>query len=615
MLFRNRSTKDLVVFEKGASYRHFGSNYDLKAADMDMDGLTDLVSTNYSLNNFAIYRNISAAEGLGMEPRVDWRINAHPMTFDIADLNGDRKPDLMIRVAFEDVVVVKNTGKPGAMDFAAPIRIASGIQTADIKASDLDSDGKIDFVTSGQKPTLFRNLCTADTLIFEVSRINIVESSDAIDVSDLNGDGRPDIILGAKKNSQFPPSDFQGLMVLENHGSKGMFRFGEPVKYQSSVFAVLKAADINSDGLTDIVSSGLTWKNMGQVVTNIGICQRTDTLLTEAASSNTYQWQIDRGAGFVNLQDNAMFSGTGTSNLRIISADTSLHNKQFRCLLDNNRAGRVYRLMVTLSVAPAVDIKVVSGTLCPGASVTLQASYVNGGNSPELVWYRGGALVASGTDLLQIPQVQRGDSIWATLRSDVPCSPLDSVASNKLFASSSRNSITVQITGNPQQVPGVPLMMNAQATHAQGTSVTYQWQDSTSSHSWQPIPGANGSSLSYTVENSGDKLRVEVIGKNACGITDTVYSSAVVLTVLAQDPEPRVYPNPVAGELFINGLLPDDNWQQLTIINEFGARIHTMGISGQTSVRVDVQKLPKGYYSVILYRSGGDPVSRRFLKL
>jgi hypothetical protein len=157
--------------------------------------------------------------------------------------------------------------------------------------------------------------------------------------------------------------------------------------------------------------------------------------------------------------------------------------------------------------------------------------------------------------------------------------------------------------------------MNAMVTLGQGTSATYQWQDSTSTHTWLPIAGANGTSLSYTVAKTGDRLRVQVIGRNGCGITDTVYSSAVVLTLLAQDAAPRVYPNPVAGELFINGLLPDENWQQLTIVNEFGARIHTMSIAGQTSVRVDVQKLPKGYYTVILYRSGGDPVSRRFLKL
>jgi hypothetical protein len=49
---------------------------------------------------------------------------------------------------------------------------------------------------------------------------------------------------------------------------------------------------------------------------------------------NTYQWQQISGTGFLNLNNNALFTGTDTKNLQIQQPSTSWYGNTFRCLID-----------------------------------------------------------------------------------------------------------------------------------------------------------------------------------------------------------------------------------------------------------------------------------------
>ncbi len=56
--------------------------------------------------------------------------------------------------------------------------------------------------------------------------------------------------------------------------------------------------------------------------------------LVEASGLNTqYQWQVDTGTGFVDVQDNQSYSGSQEKLLSILAAEEAMHQNQYRCII------------------------------------------------------------------------------------------------------------------------------------------------------------------------------------------------------------------------------------------------------------------------------------------
>jgi hypothetical protein len=57
----------------------------------------------------------------------------------------------------------------------------------------------------------------------------------------------------------------------------------------------------------------------------------------------TYQWQVNTGAGFVNIIDDANYSGSNTKSLQLTAAPTSWYGYQYQCI-SNGIASNIYTL-------------------------------------------------------------------------------------------------------------------------------------------------------------------------------------------------------------------------------------------------------------------------------
>lgn len=112
---------------------------------------------------------------------------------------------------------------------------------------------------------------------------------------------------------------------------------------------------------------------------NAVICAGRDTLFRVAATgSATYQWQVDQGAGFVNVANNAVYSGSATSTLTLTNPPAAYSGYIYRCRLQNGTPGCpfVYTQTRTLTVNPnpvAVITPASSTTFCQGGAVILDA--------------------------------------------------------------------------------------------------------------------------------------------------------------------------------------------------------------------------------------------------
>jgi hypothetical protein len=176
----------------------------------------------------------------------------------VADFNGDGWPDLLcaglvVRLGHGDGTFGNPTVTPAAQNFTA-LNFAGAIAVGDF-----NSDGKLDialtsawhdafgmvWVWLGNGDGTFRMLPPNDQFSTGASS----PSAPQVTIGDFNGDGKLDLAIGAGEfNSLTGPTTFIGILLGNGDGT---FRKGTTV----SLFGVLLiAADVNGDGLADLVS-------------------------------------------------------------------------------------------------------------------------------------------------------------------------------------------------------------------------------------------------------------------------------------------------------------------------------------------------------------------------
>jgi trimeric autotransporter adhesin len=251
--------------------------------DMNHDGLPDLVSADYGVSLF-----VQTSPGTFAAPISLYSGGANWVA--VGDLNGDGAPD----IALTDVVgvqVLMHTGAASATTYAAPVNVFA--QTANVNViganliaiADVNGDGANDLVitdpgpTGGMAPTvniLVQNAASPGTFLAPASYpIAAHDLSQSIVVIDVDGDGRPDIVIGGQQTV---------TVLLQNHAPAAPGTFMAATVYTAPRAYEIAVADINGDGKLDIVvSNGVSAPDVNGVLTT-----RPGVLLQSATSPGTF---------------------------------------------------------------------------------------------------------------------------------------------------------------------------------------------------------------------------------------------------------------------------------------------------------------------------------------
>lgn len=284
---------------------------------------------------------LSSFSGTTFDPAkfqsIDLSANT-PSVFDLcsADLDGDGKPDLIgtRNDGGTDLVVLHNKSAIGSVSYTkydkSNLPVLNLAQpTQHIACGDLNLDGKPDVVVSRAGATansifIFRNTSAATPDFANAIELflDIGNLARQVSIHDLNGDGKPEIIVANSANSS-------NLYVFVNQSAGGALSINPtPLKFAvagAPNTLALEVQDFDNDGKTDIIAS----QNQGA---NLFFLKNTST-----ASVNFAAAQSISVAGTINDINSADFNDDGKLDLVV----TSVFGGQVFLLLNQTSSGTV----------------------------------------------------------------------------------------------------------------------------------------------------------------------------------------------------------------------------------------------------------------------------------
>ena len=214
---------------------------------------------------------------------------------------------------------------------------------------------------------------------------------------------------------------------------------------------------------------------------NVNLCITGNASFSVTASNAlTYQWQMNSGPGWTDITDNAMYSGSQTSNLSINGATTGMHTYVYRCLMTNS-CGPVYSntamLFVNTPVQPAITVTANGNNICAGTPVIFMAAILNGGPAPVYQWRKNGQPVGTNSNAYQDNALVNGDLISCDLVSNASCITTGNVSSNTISMNVTTPvtpTVTISSSATGPVCYGTPVTFTATTTHP-GTDPHYTW--------------------------------------------------------------------------------------------------------------------------------------------
>lgn len=640
-VFRNIGYPGHFDFAK-SDYSFFGREVFIN--DLNNDGRPEVMVLDYE-DSIYILQNNSSPGNIVLNPAITISSGA---SYDMAvgDVDNDGLLDMVyVEANGPNMQVLRNTSAGTTISFAPNYTADAGFSPAQVRLGDLDGDGKTDIavVNSDHNLSVFKNNSTRGTISLG-GRIDVIADrryeESSLTICDINGDGQDDPIISREGLFVFlktppPPSvpvtDIQHFSPREAAlGTKVNITGKDFIDVTSVTFGGMDAAYFN------VVSDSLIIATVGKGATGrvavIGkygadsldgftyklwdtaradACPNVDVVLFSYNRGSHYQWQLNTGDGYHNVSDDEHLRGTNSNELYIDNIPPSWDGYIFICLVDGVQGSHFTVINIHQStVVPSFSISVTDSLLCPGSMVTFTPT-LTGGTLARYAWQVNGLTVLENSGAFQSNTLHGGDLVRAIVTAQGSCLSVIKDTSNEIrLIARDATEPSISIAGKNAVTANEQVILTSTVQNA-GSSVQYQWSDSTKTHGWENIPGALESSYTYSPASTGDKIRCELTSA-ACGTIGTFVSNEITFTI---GNNAVVSPNPARSFLNIGHLNVRDEWRELQIVTLQGKVVLTQNVTNQTSIKVDIQSLRPGLYMAVLRNGWGAPIYVKFLKM
>jgi len=108
------------------------------------------------------------------------------------------------------------------------------------------------------------------------------------------------------------------------------------------------------------------------------ICAGSNTVFSVLASGTglNYQWQVNAGTGFSNINNSGPYNGSGTNSVTIVSATNSMNAYQYRCIVTGTCSPPVMSnaAMLTVNALPLITVQATDTAICAGSNTSFTVS-------------------------------------------------------------------------------------------------------------------------------------------------------------------------------------------------------------------------------------------------
>ncbi len=417
--FENTSAGGIISFNQGQVLQlPIQANGDIKNVDrimmqdLDKDGRQDIITTNTSNNVLDIFKNIGVSNNIAFTPtplQIQLADGINTSGLDSYDLNNDGFDEIILTPSRNDnIYILPNSSNVGEIMFDDFIVIPQAGNLTAVKAGDFNNDGMADLISidggilgstgSTDVANIFLNTTTSPG-----GQIQFTKDSDvlvnvnpgSIDLGDLNGDGRLDIVT-----TSLSSNPGTGISILINNSTGSNLSFNSFEIPTTTNSRNIRINDIDGDGRPDIAfTHNVGGSSFGDIsiflnqncvipeispVQNqtITICSNNPLELQATQSGGaTYRWDLNlNGAGFTTVQESnssvidvrsfVNMNETGIFRVSLISDGGACENTSDNStiIVDGNDA-----------ITPILNLPN-GNNICPGDELVLSSNIVNDGS-------------------------------------------------------------------------------------------------------------------------------------------------------------------------------------------------------------------------------------------
>lgn len=228
---------------------------DIKYADLDNDGRLDLVVINSKSNSISVFKSSSTRGTVSFEDKLDFNTGKKPCKIKLADLNNDTFVDIIVTNEDDNSIsVFENISSPQGIVLKRAVNFAVGNKPIGVNTADLNEDNLLDIIVAnyGDNSLFVLQNNTAGGLsngaFIKAIEVATAKGPHDVAVDDLDGDGLLDIVVSNK--------DDNSISVLRNVGLKGNISnnsLDAKVDFETKGKpTMLTIGDMDNDGKPDI---------------------------------------------------------------------------------------------------------------------------------------------------------------------------------------------------------------------------------------------------------------------------------------------------------------------------------------------------------------------------
>lgn len=234
----------------------------IRAGDLDLDGLVDVLSTHPGSNEVCVNRNLGGGTSWSNGTLFTYPSSppSEPTESVIAQFDGAGRPDVavVLRATAQVAIHTASGAWPG---FAPPQIVNINQGPFEATAFDYDLDGDLDLAIACDLPQVVHILGNTGGVFTTVGVIPIApEFPTSIEAGDLNADGRADLALTTAGGR---------VLVLINTTAGVVPTFAAPQLFPIDPRPYgITIGDLNGDGFNDIATANAGFSTMNVLLNN-----------------------------------------------------------------------------------------------------------------------------------------------------------------------------------------------------------------------------------------------------------------------------------------------------------------------------------------------------------